>query len=245
MSKERKSFIVYYSIYESLKDFKDAELGKIFRAMCEYDMSGKEIPLPKTLQIAFSFIKSQLEADKQKYKAKCEKNKQNIEKRWEEKIRTNTNVYETIRNDTKHTYIDNDVDNDVDVDVDNINIINKTRQDMTRQRVCADSFLETEDKNYADSLCLIIDEVESMKDDETIIIGGNRIKAQFVKDVFNKIDFFVFQYAVEKCKSISTNVVKTKPYLRTLLYNAYFEMNPQFQEEMKKIFPLRRTSNEL
>ena len=157
--------------------------------------------------------------------------------------RTNTNEYERIRNDTKHTYNDIDIDNDNDID--NINIINKTRQDKTRKRVCADSFLETEDKNYANSLCLIIDEVESMKDDETIIIGGNRIKAQFVKDVFNKIDFFVFQYAVEKCKSISTNVVKTKPYLRTLLYNAYFEMNPQFQEEMKKIFPLRRTSNEL
>ena len=243
MSKERKSFIVYYTTYETLKDFKDAELGKIFRAMCEYDMSGKEITLPKHLQIAFNFIKAHLDADKKKYKEKCEKNKQNIEKRWEERIRTNTNEYERIRNDTKHTYNDIDIDNDNDID--NINIINKTRQDKTRKRVCADSFLETEDKNYANSLCLIIDEVESMKDDETIIIGGNRIKAQFVKDVFNKIDFFVFQYAVEKCKSISTNVVKTKPYLRTLLYNAYFEMNPQFQEEMKKIFPLRRTSNEL
>jgi hypothetical protein len=242
MSKERKSFIVYYTTYETLKDFKDAELGKIFRAMCEYDINGVETALPKHLQIAFNFIKAHLDADKKKYKEKCEKNKLSAEKRWEEK---NANVCERMRTHKKNAYIDNDIDNDIDIDIDNINIINKTRQDKTRKRVCADSFLETEDKNYVDSLCLIIDEVESMKDDEAIIIGGNRIKAQFVKDVFNKIDFFVFQYAVNKCKSISTDVVKTKPYLRTLLYNAYFEMNPQIQEEVKKIFPLRRVSNEL
>lgn len=243
---DKKSFIVHFSTYESIKDFDDAQLGKIFRAMCEYAITGKEITLTKMLKVAFRFVKSQMDADIKKYKETCEKRsdagRSSAQKRAESK---STNVNKCQQNEqmpTKATDID--VDIDVDVDVDNIDIINMTRQDKTRQRVRADNFAE-EDCYYVNTLCAIIDEVDSMNDSETIIIDGNQVKAEFVKGVFNKIDFFVFEYAVNKCKSNPNIVVKTKPYLRTLLYNAYFEMYPKIQEEVKKIFPLRRASNEL
>ncbi len=125
---DKKSFIVHFSTYESIKDFDDAQLGKIFRAMCEYAITGKEITLTKMLKVAFRFVKSQMDADIEKYKETCKKRSDaghsSAQKRAEAKA---TNVNKRQQNEqmpTKATDIDVDVDVDIDVDNRERDIIN-------------------------------------------------------------------------------------------------------------------------
>lgn len=116
---DKKSFIVHFSTYESIKDFDDAQLGKIFRAMCEYAITGKEITLTKMLKVAFRFVKSQMDADIKKYKETCEKRsyagRSSAQKRAESK---STNVSKCQQNEQMPTKA-TDIDVDIDVDVDN------------------------------------------------------------------------------------------------------------------------------
>ena len=63
----------------------------------------------------FEIIRSDIDADKKKYAERCERNRENISKRW------NTTEYERIRsntNDTKHTdRIGKDKDKEEDKDI--------------------------------------------------------------------------------------------------------------------------------
>lgn len=78
---EKKSLLLYYD-YKSHFDFlTDEQLGRIVRSMLEYEIDGvlPEFDEP-ILKMTFSFIKSNLDRDKQKYLEKCEKNTENGKK---------------------------------------------------------------------------------------------------------------------------------------------------------------------
>jgi hypothetical protein len=55
-------------------------------------------------------FKNQFDRDKEKYEVVCDKNKENVRKRWDKKY---TTVYDRIRSDTKNTDNDNDNVNDI------------------------------------------------------------------------------------------------------------------------------------
>ena len=74
--------------------------------------------------MAFSFFRQVFERDAEEYERRCEKNRENVRKRWEAKdttaydrIESNTTVCEGIRHSTKHTDNDNDNDSDNDNDI--------------------------------------------------------------------------------------------------------------------------------
>ena len=70
---EKKSLLLYYD-YKSHFDFlTDEQVGKIIKAMLSYEIDGvfPEFDEP-ILKMTFSFIKSNLDRDKQKYLEKCE-----------------------------------------------------------------------------------------------------------------------------------------------------------------------------
>lgn len=50
--------------------------------------------------MAFAFIKAQIDRDTEKYNERCQKNRDNIRKRWNPE---NTNEYDGIQSYTKHT----------------------------------------------------------------------------------------------------------------------------------------------
>ena len=78
---EKKSLLLYYD-YKSHFDFlTDEQVGKIIKAMLSYEIDGvfPEFDEP-ILKMTFSFIKSNLDRDKQKYLEKCEKNTENGKK---------------------------------------------------------------------------------------------------------------------------------------------------------------------
>ncbi len=75
---EKKSFILYKSYYKSVESLTMEERGKLFTAIFEYQIDGKVItPLSPLCSMAFSFIQSQFEIDKNKYLDIVERNRAN------------------------------------------------------------------------------------------------------------------------------------------------------------------------
>lgn len=119
---KKSSFLIYLDYNEQFKLLSDEELGKLIRVIMQYEKTGEEPSLDGVLKMAFSFIKTQLDRDREKYEKKCEKNKENARKRWEEK---NTNAYERIKRIANNADNDKEKDNDKEEDNDNDVIDNK------------------------------------------------------------------------------------------------------------------------
>lgn len=124
------SFILYTSYYAIIEGLTDEQLGQLTRALFIYARDGKTIKLEPVVRMAFSFIKDNIDRNADKYQKKCERNRENIRKRWEkkhaedttersdtteyERIPSNTNVYE----EKSRIPYDNDNDSDSDSDSD-------------------------------------------------------------------------------------------------------------------------------
>ena len=119
----KESFILYLEQQEVFEMLSDAEAGKLIKAIFEYEKTGKIMNLDKALQIAFIPIKSSLDRNKEKYNKVVERNKKNIEKRWNKENTKNTTGKNGINTNTQNTDNDNEYDNDnVNVNVnDNVN----------------------------------------------------------------------------------------------------------------------------
>ncbi|MCI9245607.1 MAG: hypothetical protein HFJ30_00395 [Clostridia bacterium] len=74
---DKNSFLMYLDYEEQFNLMSDEEIGQLMRAIYQYEKT-REVPkLDGMLKMAFSFIKTQLDRDREKYEAKCEKNKEN------------------------------------------------------------------------------------------------------------------------------------------------------------------------
>ena len=76
----KSSFLIYLDYKEQFELLTDAELGQLLRAIMLYEETGEIAELSGMLKMAFSFIKTQLDKDRQKYEEKCEKNRENAKK---------------------------------------------------------------------------------------------------------------------------------------------------------------------
>ena len=101
-------------MYKPIQNLPDEKFGKLMKAIFEYQIDGKEIELPDDLKMAFLFFKNQFDVDNEKYKEICERNKQNIQKRWNNT--KNTSGKNSKQENTKNT---KNTDNDTDIDIDN------------------------------------------------------------------------------------------------------------------------------
>lgn len=123
------SFILYTSDYQLIEGLTDEQLGQLTRALFIYARDGEVINLEPLVRMAFVFIKDKIDRNQAKYQKKCERNRENIRKRWNksntndtkenERIPKNTNVYERIPNDTTRYLSDSDSESDSDSDVSN------------------------------------------------------------------------------------------------------------------------------
>lgn len=129
------SFILYTSYYAIIEGLTDEQLGQLTRALFIYARDGKAIKLEPVVRMAFSFIKDNIDRNADKYQKKCERNRENIRKRWEkkhsedttersdtteyERIPSNTTVYEEKSRIPYDNDNDNDNDNDVSKETDN------------------------------------------------------------------------------------------------------------------------------
>lgn len=103
---KKEAFLIYHSFYDVIKNISDQDAGKLLKAVFEYEIKNAEIELPPELKMAFRFIKSQLDRDHEKYIERCEKNRDNVRKRWNtndtnvcDRKQSNTNDTDMICND--------------------------------------------------------------------------------------------------------------------------------------------------
>ena len=76
----KDGFVIYKSFYAPIQSLSDESLGKLFRAIFEYQIHGVCVELPVELTMAFNFFKTKFESDNIKYEAIVERNKANDKK---------------------------------------------------------------------------------------------------------------------------------------------------------------------
>lgn len=105
----RESFILYTSYQNHIELLTNEQRGILFTAILRYQ-AGTELPeMDGMTNMLFSVIKTDLDKNNEKYDKVCERNAQNIRKRWNTK---NTSGTSGIEPNTKNTYNDNEYDND-------------------------------------------------------------------------------------------------------------------------------------
>jgi hypothetical protein len=70
---KRDSFVFYASDYQSIKDMPDEQMGRFFRAICEYALNGIEKIDDKELLYAFKLLIDKIRRDQAKYDVICQK----------------------------------------------------------------------------------------------------------------------------------------------------------------------------
>ena len=117
MDTNQKGFIVYGDTKSLADELTDEQLGKLFRGMLAYFADGTTPKFSGILKFAFIPIKQQMDRDAEKYRTKCEKNRENIQAYWDrtkanDRIRTNTTATNT------KTKTDTDTNTKTDTDTD-------------------------------------------------------------------------------------------------------------------------------
>jgi len=77
----KESFIVHHSLYAPIQSLSNQQMGKLFRAIFEYEINGSE-DVDGDINMAFLFFKNTLDVNRKKYKQRCEQNRENVNKRW-------------------------------------------------------------------------------------------------------------------------------------------------------------------
>lgn len=91
MSKEQRGFIVYGDIQDVLTELDDQQTAQLFRGMVDYFVSGKDPKFTGILKFVFIPIKQQMDRNADKYEKKCEKMRENANKRWNNAIASKSN----------------------------------------------------------------------------------------------------------------------------------------------------------
>lgn len=92
---DKISFLIYLDYEEQFNLLTDEQLGQLIRAIIEYEKT-KNIPeLNGEVKIAFSFIKAQLDRDREKWQEEKQKRseagKKGMAKRWNKSSQNNKN----------------------------------------------------------------------------------------------------------------------------------------------------------
>ena len=81
----RAYFCAYYSYADFLEELTDEEAGRLLRAVFLYAKDGEVSELPPLERMAYRAICSQIDRDNKRYEEICEKNRENIRKRYEDR----------------------------------------------------------------------------------------------------------------------------------------------------------------
>lgn len=117
MSDEKKSFVIYQDWMNMVLDLPDEHALDLARTIFAHCV-GREYNPGAVASAVFLPIRDRIDEDVQAYRAKCEKNAENIRKRWNNnRIPSNTTVYDRIDSNNERILIydnDNDHENEDD-----------------------------------------------------------------------------------------------------------------------------------
>lgn len=116
MNNRKKSFVLYNDYIRHISRLSDREAGQLFKAIFSYAESGEEAELGAEASMAFSFIASQLDRDREKYEEICEKRRSAAKKGREklEQMRANESDNDTATENETVTVKDTESDTDND-----------------------------------------------------------------------------------------------------------------------------------
>ena len=117
MSKDQKGFIVYGDIKAVIEELTDDQVAQLFRGMVNYFTDGKAPKFSGVLKFVWITIQQQMDRDREKYDAKCEKNRANARSYWD-RVKNDANAYERMRTDAMGANINTNTDTDTKTDTD-------------------------------------------------------------------------------------------------------------------------------
>lgn len=143
---DKSSFLIYLDYEEQFNLLTDEQIGQLMRAIIKYEKT-REIPqLNGIVKMAFSFIKTQLDRDREKYEARCEKNRENAKKggrpRKNQKDNLKANGFNENQMDAQKPDDDKEDEEDNEEDIDNDLLLKKEKEEKLQQRFieCLNSF---------------------------------------------------------------------------------------------------------
>ena len=130
----KNSFVIYHNYRDTLEDLTDEQVGKLFRAIFDYEIDKKEPNFNGELKIAFRFIKKDLDLNNDKYESICERNRKNGQKGGAPKGNQNARKQpkQPKQPDNDNDY-DNDYDNDNEYDNDYDNILERKKESKNKE----------------------------------------------------------------------------------------------------------------
>lgn len=116
----KNSFLIYYEYEEQLSILSDEQLGILLRAIFKYEKNNEIPKLDGVLQLAFMFIKGNLDRDREKYDKRCETSANNGKlggrpPKEKPNSKPNKNLKKPKKADNDNE-IDNVNDNEIDID---------------------------------------------------------------------------------------------------------------------------------
>lgn len=183
----KDGFLLYTDQITIFNKLTDEQAGKLIKAIYEYEAIGKIPNLDFGLDMAFTSIKIVLDKNREKYQKKCQKNKENADKRW----KGNANAYEKMQ--THANYADNDNDTDTNNDIDmNYYYENKEEDDSCvddpfeffKQNFNNNKDLSEYQKNKIKSFCEMLNN-ELVVFAMTKCIDYDKLNLQYLKSIVN------------------------------------------------------------
>lgn len=205
---DKNSFLIYIDYEEQFSLLTDEQLGQLIRAIMKYEKTSEIPKLDGMLKMAFSFIKTQLDRDREKYEEKCAKNRENAKRGGRPKKQTDNkkpNGFEENQMDAKKPDNDDEDDNDNEEDEDNNN--NDVVSDS-----CVDG-LQKVTKFYEQNINLLTPYTAKILEDFTEELGQDLV-------------IYAMQIAIENNK-------KTISYIKAILNN-WSKANIKTLEEAKR-----------
>ena len=96
-------FNAYHSYLKSIEPLNDAERGRLFTSLLIYSSTGAVPDLHGNERFIFPTMKEQIDRDRQRYDDYCEKQRENVQKRWKNHIPTQCQTYGGISGNTNDT----------------------------------------------------------------------------------------------------------------------------------------------
>ena len=97
-AQEKPGFTLYHNDLRCLAGLSQEQKGNFLDMLWRYSETGTEPETEPLMYALFRIFADKIDRDGEKYKRRCEKNKENVLKRWNEK--TDTNLYDGIRSYT-------------------------------------------------------------------------------------------------------------------------------------------------
>ena len=116
---EKKSFVLFNDLSIPVESLPDEEAGKLFKAIFEYQNGGVKQELSSSAEMAFIFIKQQLDRNQEKYETICQRNRINGMKGGRpEKPKKPSGLIGNPKHPSEPKKPDNDNDTGIDNDID-------------------------------------------------------------------------------------------------------------------------------